>query len=158
MTAYAKRLYLLRERLDKSEVEVARSVGLSVAAYFDLEYRDAELLTGPSVRQVVRLAQVLGVSPLRLLASEFFQGGEVARVSFAQLAAEIGDYLPRHALSLADFETQIGRKLGDFLHNPDVLWDKPVIFIHDVCQPLGIHWLQLIPPADTIKDNLRIIS
>ncbi len=147
MLEYARKIYLLRERLDRTEVEIAHRAGMSIAEYFDLEYRDENLLTGPSLRQVVRLAEALDISPLRLLGSEYLALSSVKHCPFLELREEIHDHLVSHQLTVSQFEAELGLPLQDFLQDPEMLWDQPIAFIQSICRPLGIHWLQLIPPT-----------
>ncbi len=126
---------------------VATAIGLSEAAYFDLEAYDDEAFTCISLGQLCCLGQVLNVSPRQLVAPEGTQPTSV-EVSSLKLVAAIRRFLETSALSVEQFEDEVGWGVSDALQNPETgCNDWCLDGLQDICRPLGLNWLLVLPNA-----------
>jgi transcriptional regulator with XRE-family HTH domain len=143
MKGDAKRLRALRERTGKSSQEIASLAGLSDMEYFDLEAYDDELTSVPSLAQVKRLADALGVPTPVLFSDKPITPRR--RVSYAELKelvnARLADGVSRDA-----FEDEIGWELAPFFESEEaVLSAYGVDFLKALCRRLGVEWTAALP-------------
>jgi transcriptional regulator with XRE-family HTH domain len=135
-----------RVRAGKSRREVAAHLGLNDAWYGDLEKRDGELEETLTLFQAMELASFLGVH-LRDLAGNSDSPRD--SVSLLDLPALIEAHMAREAVTLEQFEEEVGWELGDFLKSPlRATAELPILFLQAVTAPLGIGWLSLVPDDD----------
>ena len=139
----AARIRNCRVRAGKSAREVAQQLGINDAWYDDLEQRDDELTSTLTLFQAIELASVLGVPLHELLGAE--PSSDVS-ISLADLTASINEYVARNAISVDDFQDQVGWELRDFIQSPlKVAAESPITFIQALAERLGFDWLALVP-------------
>jgi len=143
MSNNAERIRRLREQTGKSSAEIAALAGLGDMAYFDLEFHDDELVTVPSLAQVKRLADTLGVPTVVLFFDE--PPPRTRRISYAELVLLIKDHLAG-TIDKDGFEDEIGWYLDDFLESEDKAFAAYGIeFLQALCQRLGVEWTDALP-------------
>ena len=143
MKGDAQRIKALRERSGKTSDEIAALAGLGHMEYFDLEAYDDELMSVPSLTQIKRLADALGV-PTRALFSDK-PAIEQPRVSYAELALLVRRHLAG-GISQEALEDQIGWSLDAFLESEEkALSEHGVEFLKALCRKLGVPWMTALP-------------
>jgi transcriptional regulator with XRE-family HTH domain len=144
-THVAKRIVEARERAGASGIDLAQKLGISLAAYDDLEAYDHEAYMCVSLDQLRSLARLLKVS-LRALLSQGEASLDNGDLSPSELVRRIQNYLHMHSLSIGQFEKQVGCAISPVMENPDALWQTwNVDALHDVCVPLEVSWLTVLP-------------
>jgi len=141
----ASRIARARERAGLDSVQVATALGLSVDSYDDLESYDADAFMCISLGQVRALGGILGVSPRELVTPE---GAEEldGEITPGQIVARIQDRIQEDAVSVEDFETQVGWLVTSALADPEAVWsDWNLDGLQDICGAIGLNWLHLIP-------------
>jgi transcriptional regulator with XRE-family HTH domain len=141
----AGRIAEARKRVGLDAARVAQELGLSIAAYDDLEAYDDEAYMSVSLDQLRSLGKLLNIAPRSLVAA----GGlnlDSEDLSPVQLVSHIREYLGARTLSIEQFEDQVGWRVSPVMDNPDALWQAwNADALHDVCEPLAIAWLTVIP-------------
>jgi transcriptional regulator with XRE-family HTH domain len=145
MARYAKQINMLRERSGRTMEEMASLLGMSYMEYFDLELHDDELYTVPSLRQVGLMCKAFGISPVELVAFERKPETLPQHISFSNLMIKIKGHIALHSLTLEEFENEVGWNLVVHVQDPENIWDEPIEFLQDVCAPMGIDWIAVIP-------------
>ena len=125
---------------------VAEALGINNNWCWDLEAYDNEITDTLTLKQVMKLAEILHVTPRHLLADEATTV-ITAVVEPAELANRVKDLLKSKAISLEEFEEQVGWELAWFLAAPDEVWERPAMFLQALCDQIGINWLEVIPEA-----------
>ena len=134
----AKRIQELRTRAGKSDVEMARILGMNIHWYYDLEFHDDELVSTLSLAQALRLAAQLAVS-LHDLLEVTSQPADT--VLLPELPLRIETFVRSEGISMDEFEDRIGWELASFLAMPvEVALERPVMFLQDLASGLGILW------------------
>jgi transcriptional regulator with XRE-family HTH domain len=141
----ANRIAQARELAGLDTTGLAQALGLSIAAYVDLEAYDDEAYMSVSLAQLRSLGKLLNICPRNLFASDAVDSNpEELRPS--ELVSRIRDYLRTHALSIEQFEAQVGWTVSPVMSNPDTLWQAwNVDALYDVCEPLGVVWQMVLP-------------
>jgi transcriptional regulator with XRE-family HTH domain len=129
----------LRENSGRSREELARAGGISVASYYDLETYDDELDIAISVLSVARIASQLGVPP-----STLYGGTSGGAISTRALASLIRTHLEQSGQSLAEFENQVGYRVGEALADPDQFGDYDADGLRAVTIPVGVNWFDVL--------------
>jgi len=124
---------------------LARAIGLSAAAYDDLEAYDDGAYMSISLEQLRSLGRLLDVSPRSLVApAQVITSGD--ELSPAELVGRIREHLKLQALSTEQFEERVGWAVSSVMRNPDTLWRAwNVDALHDICAPLGVVWPLVLP-------------
>ena len=139
MRGDAKRIEALRERTGKAAQEIASAVGLSDAAYRDLEMFDDELITAPSLEQIRKLAEVFGVPTAALFVDEPIAISH--HVSHAELVERVNARLAA-GTSREAFEDQIGWELAAFFESEARTRSfYGVEFLKALCRHLDVWWM-----------------
>jgi len=127
-----------------SASELARLLGISEPAAWDVLTQPDELSMCLSLRQLLRLSARLGVSTLSLLPEPPVAARE--HLPFVQLAAEIRAYCSAHHFSIEQFGEQAGWDVQQFLVTPDFALDDWCLdALTDICHTLGLHWPDYLP-------------
>jgi len=143
----AERIRSLRARAEKSTQEVATAIGLNEAEYRDLESYDDELSSTLTLFQASLLASQLGVR-LQDLVEENASYSE--KVDLKDLPGVIERYLADQGLDSGDLETLISWEIQGFLHSPiESAAERPIAFLRDLSNHLGISLWSLLPNART---------
>jgi transcriptional regulator with XRE-family HTH domain len=139
----AERIKALRERLGKSDLEMAQLLGLNIYCYGDLEFHDDELVSMITLSQALRLASLLGAKLHDLLGDD-----ATARpiIPISQLPERVRAAMIQTKVSLEEFEDRVGWELREFLDKPvQTATERPVIFLQDLAAQLGLDWLSIVP-------------
>jgi len=129
-------LKVRREALGLSAQDVARMVGISSAAYFDLEAVAADLRQAVGLDKIILLSKVLKEEAIaRFRDSENADG---KKVFLNDLPGLILTHVNGEGVSFADFSMCVGYEFSpDGLTNEDVLnWNLDCLFL--VCAKLGV--------------------
>jgi len=138
----AQRIRRARETLGLTQ-EVATRWGEQVSMYWDLELYDAEVFTVISVRQVYRLAVVLGTSVNAVLF-----GGEPAmnspKMPYTDVVSRLRVRMADDAISPEQLGDHIGWDIRGLLADSDALGDLPIDGLRAVCQAAGVDWMSVL--------------
>jgi hypothetical protein len=135
----AQRILRAREAAGLTHVDVAARWGEPVSMYWDLEFHDDEAFTVVSVKQLQRLAVVLGTSVITLLFGE--EPPELPAAGYVELVARLRARLAEEKLSVEELSDRIGWELEPLLADPDTLGDLPIYAVRSVCLAAGIDWV-----------------
>jgi transcriptional regulator with XRE-family HTH domain len=139
----ARRIEVLRERTGKAAHEIASAVGLSDAAYRDLEMFDDELITASSLEEIKKLADVFGVPTAALFLDEPIAISH--HVSYAELVERVNARLAV-GTSREAFEDQIGWELAAFFESEARARSfYGVEFLKALCRHLDVWWMAALP-------------
>lgn len=135
---YGRRLLEARERAGKGIDEMAALLGISWAAYNDLEMYDDEITDVLSLQEIITLFKALGID----LVEFFSEGASKPResVSLDALAEKITAYIAAHNLTVAEFEDAVNWEVANCLTDPSQFMNFNVDGLMDVTRPLGIDW------------------
>jgi transcriptional regulator with XRE-family HTH domain len=136
----AQRILRARESLRLTQEDVAAFWGEQVSMYWDLELYDDEAFTVISVRQLQRLAAVLGTSVNALLFGEE-PSPELPGASFAEVVTRLRSRMTEDAMSAEHLGDHIGWELHSLMLDPDTLGDLPVCGLRSVCHAVGVDWV-----------------
>ncbi|MBE9504636.1 MAG: helix-turn-helix transcriptional regulator [Proteobacteria bacterium] len=145
MAGRSERLKQLRIKAGKSEKEMADVVGIPLVSYKPLESYDDEIMERLSLRQVKQLAQACGISSRTLLLESESHQNYIGCKTFTELAEKIKQHLSQHNLSIEKFAEETDWYLEDFINKPELALDRPAIFLVDLCKPVGLNWLDVVP-------------
>jgi DNA-binding XRE family transcriptional regulator len=145
MIEYAKIIKNFREAVGKSQQEMADLLGMTFMSYFDLELHDDELCSIPSLREVKKMCDIFGISPTELLTGNQKLNRLPAQISFQALMEKVKIHLVEKRQTQEEFEDEAGWHLSDYLADPEKIWDEPISFLQDICEPLGVDWVATIP-------------
>ena len=141
-TGQAERLANLRKKSGREVGELASLLGISSAAYHDLERFDEEIVDCIDFNQLTTLAAAIGLD-LRA----FFEADRLGQVTFPDLAARLETLIGRDAPTLAALEEQVGWELGRHLDNPQSFGELPAIALADIGAAVGVDWRSLLPDS-----------
>jgi len=141
----AARIQAARTRAGLDPQTVSEALGITLPAYFDLESFDDELFTCLSLEEVMKLAQVLGVSPLSLVAGDEIAHRVTGEMSLTDLINRVREYIRLHSLTPAAFSDRVGWDMSPALLEPDRAWHSwSLDWLHDVCAELKIEWMAVL--------------
>ena len=137
------RIRRLRELVGKSPAKMATLVGISAPAYYDREAFDADLPVTASLRELAKLAEILGVRS-RLI---FEDGGETApAMAPTALSVKISRHVEAKEMSSAELEDLLGwTVIESALNFAAAIWDWNVDCLRCVCSETGVNWLAAQP-------------
>jgi len=139
-----ERIQMLRSRTGRTASEIAALVGISDMAYFDLEFHDDELRSVPSLATVKQLASVFGV-PTRRLFDDASEPPSGPRLSYTDLVTRARQRIASDGTQ-EKLEDAIGWYLDAFLRSEAAaMAEYPVEFLIELCQSLGIDWMDALP-------------
>lgn len=141
----ARRIADARERLKLDPADAAGALGMSFAAYADLETYDDEAFMCISIQELRALGRVLNVSPRGLVAPEGADQmcGELAP---AEIVEAIRQRLRANSSTLEQFEEEAGWSVSSALNDPETIWaDWNLDALQDICRVLGVNWLLAVP-------------
>ena len=138
----AARIRALRIRAGKSQVQLARELGIDIAWYADLERRDEELADTLTIFKAMELASLVGVTLFELVN----QPAVAARIAITTLPDKVVTAMKRDGVSVRQLEKDLGFDLHGFLASPiRAATELPIAFFQQLSARLGINWLALIP-------------
>jgi len=140
----AQRIRELRAQSGRSVEDMATLLDITTSSWLDLELHDDEVVTCISLRQVYSLARALAVSPRVLVSPSSIDESKDDEISLDELADLIKSYMNANGLAQEQFEDEAGWYLAGFLANPETALDEPVMFLEDVCAPLGVPWIRVV--------------
>jgi transcriptional regulator with XRE-family HTH domain len=148
----AARIRAARTRAGLDPQTVSEALGITLPAYFDLEAFDDELFTCLSLEELTKLAQVLGVSPLSLVAGGDRANEVTGEMPLTEVISRIREYIRVHGLTAVAFSDRVGWDISEALLDPDTAWHRwNLDWLYDVCAELKIEWMPVLrarPPHD----------
>jgi transcriptional regulator with XRE-family HTH domain len=139
----AQRIRRAREALGLTQDDVASRWGDQTSMYWDLELFDAEAFTVISVRQLQRLASVLGASVNALLFGEEPAGSE-SGVTYADVVARLHARMTDDAVGVEELGNSVGWDLQALFADPGTLGDMPVDGLRSVCRAATVDWVTVL--------------
>ncbi len=136
----------LKSGLDQSDI--AGRLGCSVASYGDLEAYDDEAFTVPSLRDFVRLAEIVSVEPSVLLLGAEAHGIQ-RTFTFTDIAERVARRVTDSGVTVAELGDQIGFDVQPLLNSSEALWDYDVEALYRICKTVGIDWVAALPESPT---------
>jgi transcriptional regulator with XRE-family HTH domain len=124
----ADRIGALRLESGRSELELAKELGLTVDGYCNLEQQDSELESVLSIAQALKLAQLLGTNLLGLL-------GETEQPLKVPIARVRSAHLGSSAEAREALEDELDWDLGPFLEGRD---EWPSVYTIEFIKKLAI--------------------
>lgn len=128
---------LIRERrreLALNEETVASKLGISLAAYRDLESYPDEAVMALTVGELARLLSALKWKPDSLFGSE-----RGASVTASELQGRISERVEELG-GVAEFEDKAGWRIDDILQDENALEEWSVDQLRDVAKELRVSW------------------
>ena len=133
----ADRIGALRLESGRSELELAKELGLTVDGYCDLEQQDSELESVLSIAQALKLAQLLGSNVLGLLG----EAEQPSKVPIARVRSALAAYLGSSAEAKEVMEDELDWDLGPFLEGRDEWLSVYTIeFIKKLAMAIEVDW------------------
>ena len=139
----AQRILRAREASGLTQDDVASRWGEQVSMYWDLELYNDEAFTVISVRQLQRLAAVLGTSATALLFGEDPAVPE-AGATYADVVARLQVRMTEDAVSIEELGDRVGWDLRALFAEPGTLGDLPVDGLRSVCRVADVDWVTVL--------------
>jgi transcriptional regulator with XRE-family HTH domain len=141
----AERIAAARQRSGISLPEVANRLGLSPAAYDDLEAYDDEAFTSISIEQLCQLADLLGVAASSLVAPAGSPVEALEPVSLVSLASSLDAQLRERAERPETLSARLGWDVSEILSDPRSTWRVCNLdCLQDLCRSVGLSWLGVV--------------
>jgi len=137
----AEHVRALRVKSGRTELELAKELGLTIQSYRDLEQHDEELESAVSIAQAIKLANLLHTDLLSLLGeTEIPVKMPIARVRSA-LNAQLGNSAEAKEL----MEDTLNWDLGPFLEGADE-WTTvyTIDFVRQLAIAIEVDWQVLL--------------
>jgi hypothetical protein len=135
-----------RERADISVPSLAAAIGITEPACWDLLVQPVEISMCLTLRQLVKLAAVLGVSPLSLVPDA--PATARSRHTLPELADAVREFCTARGFSADQFGEKAGWDVQRFLQRPDsALDDWCLDSLRGVCDAVDLHWPDFLPDA-----------
>lgn len=142
----AETIRALRQAAGVSEDQAALALGISLAAYGDLERYDDELIMSVSLGQARALAKLFGTSLTELLPPEVLPP---RAVSLAELSSIVRSAASQSGEALGKLEELVGWEVASFLASPgQVTESRPIMFLQDLARPFEVSWSSLAIERD----------
>jgi transcriptional regulator with XRE-family HTH domain len=133
----ADRIGALRLESGRSELELAKELGLTVDGYCDLEQQDSELESVLSIAQALKLAQLLGSNVLGLLG----EAEQPMKVPTARVRSALAAHFGSSAEAKEAMEDELDWDLGPFLEGRDEWLSVYTIdFIKKLAIAIEVDW------------------
>jgi len=145
----AQRIRRAREGLALTQDDVARQWGEQTSMYWDLELFDAEAFTVISVRQLQRLASVLGTPVNALLFGEDPASPE-PDVTYADVIAGLQMRLSGDDVDVEQLGNSVGWDLGNVFADPGTLGDMPIDGLRSVCRAVSVDWVTVLSTRQSV--------
>jgi len=139
----ASRLIAARERTGLSPDAVAHGVGLTVAAYADLEAYPNDLFMCISLADLQALGEILQIAPAELFGAAQSSAGP--DIPFSEVVQRLNALRAAGKASVEELSTQIGYDLRDVLVDPSELWKFNIDGLRAVCKAVNLEWLAVLP-------------
>ncbi len=144
--AVAGRLRAAREGAGLSNSALASRLGMTVESYDDLERRDDDIFTVPSLRDIALLAQLVGTIPrLMLLGPEAAATNEP--LSFEDVIALLAQRMDTSGETMEELIHEIGWDVRELIHDPQELWSYSVEGLYEVCKAVRADWVAALPES-----------
>ncbi len=140
LNCYGKKLRAAREDSGKSPEEIAEALGISSAAYYDLEAFDDELPTSLSLDKVALLFTLLKIEPAMFFAT----APPPESVSPDALIRKISEYLNTKRMTVSEFEDRVGWDIEPLLKEPSKILSYDIDALRDICNEIGVDWLSVV--------------
>ena len=142
------RAKLIKHLIEKSGLDHNYIEKETQTHLWDLEQFDEDISLSPSLSQVNRLAQLLGVSMRDILRRpEDPPPSTDAHVTWDDLVNRSKSYIEIKGTTFDQFCTTVGWDLSNVWQNSNALWRLPADTILDWTAVLGIPWIHAIPPS-----------
>ena len=139
----AHRIRESRIRLALTEAGLAEELGLTLAAYGDLEQHPDELATCVTLGQATKLSRLLHVPLLELLSEHT---SPAAMPAPSEVANVVSALIKSSGVSVESLEESVGWKLRAFLEEPSALAPRlPVVFFQALAGAVHAMPLSLVP-------------
>jgi transcriptional regulator with XRE-family HTH domain len=139
----AHRILRAREALALTQDDVASRWGEQASMYWDLELYDDEVFTNISVRQLQRLAAVLGTSVNALLFGEE-AASNFPSAPYVDVVARLRVRMADDAISLEQLGDRIGWEIRPLFTDPGTLGELPISGLRSVCRAAGVDWVSVL--------------
>jgi transcriptional regulator with XRE-family HTH domain len=139
----AARIRRAREALGLTQDDVARRWEEQPSMYWDLELFDDEAFTVISVRQLLRLASVLGSSASALLFGEEPASPDPG-ITYADVLARLQVRQTDDGVDLEQLGESVGWDLRAFFADPGTLADMPIDGLRSVCRAAAVDWVTVL--------------
>lgn len=137
-----ERIRAARERSGRELGEAAHDLGVSFEGFRDLEDYEDEVSTAFSLREIERLARILGVTPAYILEGD---RPMPAPVSFSELSRAVADAVRAAGGDAAAWGERVGWDVEPLLRDPEEIWNLNVDGLRDIAGAVGIDWRALLP-------------
>jgi hypothetical protein len=149
----ARRISEARASVGLAPAELAALVGINVESYLDLETYDDEAFLCLSLLQFCALADALQVSARRLV-SDDNAPPTAATLTVGEIVAALRGRLVAMSGDIESLSDQLGWDVAHALEEPATIWEEWCVDgLRDVCEPLGLEWLGLLPHRE-VQDSL----
>jgi len=118
MMKYAEIIRSLRDKTGKSQDEMAELLGMTFMSYSDLELHDDELCSVPSLREVKKMCDIFGISPVQLLAGTQSLAHLPVSISFQELMMRVITHIAEKGQTQKQFEDILTPKPGNSAARP----------------------------------------
>jgi hypothetical protein len=145
----ADRIGALRLESGRSELELAKELGLTVRGYWDLEQYDSEIESVLSIAQVLKLTKLLGTDVMGLLG----EAEQPMKVPIARVRSALAAHLGSSAETREALEDLIDWDLGPFLEGSDE-WTSvyTIEFIKKLAIAIEVNWQVVMAGIDKTND------
>ena len=118
-------------------------MGRAALEYWDLELYDDEAFTVISVRQLQRLAAVLGTSASALLFGED-PGLAEPNASYADVVTRLHVRMTNDGVGVEQLGNDVGWDLNALFADPATLGDMPIDGLRSVCRVANVDWVTVL--------------
>jgi len=148
-SSYAKKLLAAREKSGKSPEEIAELLGISTAAYYDLEAFDDEFTTSLSLEKVALLFKLLRIEP-----ATFFETSPAPKpVSLDAVVQKINEYLNTQRMTVSQFEDRVGWDIEPLLNERSKILSYDIDAVRDISNEIGIDWLSILQGISSASET-----
>nr|BAJ06882.1 hypothetical protein [uncultured bacterium] len=139
MKDLADRLSLLGKNKNLEAKDVAERIGINENWYRDVESYHDEFTTNISIKQAVELTKILETSVLALL-SENNKNSKANNINPKEIIEGIKQFQEKSKISLEELENKIGWEIEPIYNDPNLIWERPIVFLQDTASVVGTNW------------------
>ncbi|HEX6533708.1 MAG TPA: hypothetical protein VF041_03875 [Gemmatimonadaceae bacterium] len=140
----AERIQQARTRAGLDPATVAQTIGLPEGWYFDLEHFNSEVTGNISLDQFLRLAELVGLTPLGILEGPDYPEPN-RRISLAQLVDLARQQMQSAGLSVDAYSDRVGWEMAPVFADPAYLRSYTVDALQGLCREVGVDWHKALP-------------